>query len=210
MTPDQRASPQRSLGHRLHDYLDAGRLWFRSNLPRQRHLTETRAYKWLGSTLLRREMWSFKPEQLARGLALGLFVAFTPTIGAQMLIVCLLMPFYPGNLPIALAACWLTNPVTAAPVYYAEYKVGEWLLAFLGYHHSGEFTANITSFSDIGGALVLGSLVSSLALAVAGYWGILGISRLERSLRMDKHRHLRFRLGRARRKEEEDGGQPGA
>ncbi|MBI4828248.1 MAG: hypothetical protein HY804_05475, partial [Nitrospinae bacterium] len=71
MTPDEDSSHPRSLGHKLHDYLDRARLWFRRTLPRQSHLTETRAYKWLGSTLLRREMWSFKPEPVARGLALG-------------------------------------------------------------------------------------------------------------------------------------------
>jgi len=181
--------------HQWHDKYDNAKRKFKSRLPKQGHLKESRAYKLLGSTLLRREYWCFRGRPLARGLALGIFVAFTPTIGAQMLICCLLIPFFPGNLPIALAACWLTNPVTAAPIYYAEYLVGKWLLALVGYvpEVSMEEGMTLASMSDVGGTLWFGSMVVSLILGFGSFYAARWFLAFERDVRLDKHRYHRRR-----------------
>lgn len=33
-----------------------------------------------------------------------------------------------ANLPISVGLVWLTNPITMPPVFYANYKLGTWLL----------------------------------------------------------------------------------
>lgn len=68
------------------------------------------------------------PHRLALGLALGLFIAWTPTIGFQMLLVLLLAPAFRANIAVGLPAVWVSNPVTFAPLYFANYWVGQKIL----------------------------------------------------------------------------------
>ena len=64
---------------------------------------------------------------ISRGVLIGLFVAFIP-MPMQMAAVLLFVPFVKFNVPIALAMCWLSNPVTMPPMYYMEYLTGSFLL----------------------------------------------------------------------------------
>ena len=80
------------------------------------------------------------PPSIARGGAMGMWVALTPTVGAQMLIVTALAVPLRANLPVALAMVWISNPVTLVPLYFAFYLLGAVLL---GQGHTGfsEFAA---------------------------------------------------------------------
>jgi len=66
-------------------------------------------------------------KMISRGVLLGLFIAFIP-MPMQMAAVLLFMPFFKFNVPVALAMCWLSNPVTMPPMYYMEYLTGSFLL----------------------------------------------------------------------------------
>jgi uncharacterized protein len=63
-------------------------------------------------------------SRLALGAAVGIFVAMTPTIGLQMLIVLLLLLVIPGNKAAGLPVVWITNPATMVPLYTFNYWVG--------------------------------------------------------------------------------------
>jgi len=197
---------------RLHNWIEDSSGRAKAFLPKQRHVEGSFARRILGATLLRKEFWSFKGEALAKGLAVGLFVAFTPTIGIQMVLVCILILFIPGNLPIALATCWLTNPVTAVPVYTVEWHVGKWILGIFGhvaaaqplmieYKSVMDFVENV--FKQ-GGTLWFGSIITSFALAVAGYCTMMGIVYLERWLRRIKLDDFRQVRREERRKKKEN------
>ncbi len=67
-------------------------------------------------------------HRIALGAAVGMFVALTPTIGLQMLIVLLVLLFIPGNRVAGLPIVWITNPATAVPIYLFNYRVGVWVL----------------------------------------------------------------------------------
>lgn len=183
----------RDSGYALHDLYEKLAKKLKGRLPKQESLEGSRVHRLFGATLLKPELWSFKEEPLARGLALGIFVAFTPTIGIQMIIVCALVLFFPGNLPIALAVTWITNVATAAPIYFAEYKLGVWLLSLVGKSpekilKEGEV---ITDISQVGSAMVLGSLVVSFILAALCYYMFHGLMALERKVRFEKYLHIR-------------------
>jgi len=70
------------------------------------------------------------PNEIAGGLALGIFVAFLPIMGIQMgvAIVCAEAIRLTTGLKLsriaAAAGVWLTNPLTAAPVYGVCYLLG--------------------------------------------------------------------------------------
>ena len=74
------------------------------------------------------------PEHSARGVAVGLFWAFTPLVGIQMYLVFLTWlvarryPRFEFGLIIGLAWTWVTNVFTIWPVYYAFYFTGQILL----------------------------------------------------------------------------------
>jgi len=66
-------------------------------------------------------------KMITRGVVLGIFIAFIP-MPMQMAAVLLFMPLFKFNVPIALAMCWLSNPITMPPMYYIEYELGSFLL----------------------------------------------------------------------------------
>jgi len=64
------------------------------------------------------------PRAIAGGLALGTFIAFTPTVGVQLILAFLAATFFNMNRPAAIIPVWITNPVTVAPIYTFNYWVG--------------------------------------------------------------------------------------
>lgn len=74
-----------------------------------------------------REFLATNRKMISRGVVLGLFIAFIP-MPMQMAAVLLFMPFFRFNVPIALAMCWLSNPITMPPMYYIEYELGSFIL----------------------------------------------------------------------------------
>lgn len=69
------------------------------------------------------------PKAIAGGFALGTFVAFTPTVGIQMVIVIFLATLLDCNRPASILAIWISNPATMAPLYTFNYMVGTFFCA---------------------------------------------------------------------------------
>jgi uncharacterized protein (DUF2062 family) len=61
---------------------------------------------------------------IARGMAVGMIVAFTPTIGFQTLIALGIATLLNANRPVSIVPTWLTNPFTIPPVYAFTYYLG--------------------------------------------------------------------------------------
>jgi uncharacterized protein (DUF2062 family) len=64
------------------------------------------------------------PEAIARGVAIGMVVAFTPTIGFQTLLALGASTLLNGNRPVAVVPTWITNPITIPPIYGFTYYLG--------------------------------------------------------------------------------------
>ena len=64
------------------------------------------------------------PQAIARGIAVGMVVAFTPTIGFQTLIALGTATLLNANRPVSIVPTWLTNPITIPPVYAFTYYLG--------------------------------------------------------------------------------------
>lgn len=93
------------------------------------------------------------PKAIAGGFALGTFIAFTPTVGVQMVIVIFLATMLNCNRPAAILAIWISNPATMAPLYTFNYMVGT-------FFWSGPPVGEVyRSFTRIAGQLInIGSL----------------------------------------------------
>ena len=68
------------------------------------------------------------PHRLALGMALGVFLAWTPTIGLQMILVLLLATALRANARVGLPVVWISNPLTLVPIYLPNYWLGRHLL----------------------------------------------------------------------------------
>ena len=68
------------------------------------------------------------PHRIALGLGIGMFVAMTPTIGAQMVVAGFLCWLFRANKVLGMAIVWLSNPATALPIFYVNYVVGNTVL----------------------------------------------------------------------------------
>ena len=64
------------------------------------------------------------PQAIAGGFSLGLFIAFTPTIGVQIVLAFFLATVLNVNRPAAVLAVWITNPVTIPAIFTLNYWLG--------------------------------------------------------------------------------------
>jgi len=136
------------------------------------------------------EFLSTNRRMISRGVLLGLLIAFIP-MPMQMAAVLLFMPFFRFNVPIALAMCWITNPFTMPPMYYAEYHFGAFVLGMepLNVELTLDwFTDNI---DDIFIPLYFGAVVFSLVFGSLGYWAVNHFWKSSVHKDKQKHRHHR-------------------
>ena len=95
------------------------------------------------------------PRQIGAGAALGVFIAFTPTMGIQTVLAILLATLFRVSRIPAIVTVYITNVFTAIPIYGACYWVGAQASRFLGMpvasHEAFEqFKAAILVGSDLG------------------------------------------------------------
>jgi uncharacterized protein (DUF2062 family) len=64
------------------------------------------------------------PHKIALGLAIGLFVAWTPLLGVHILLVIALAMLLRANKFAALVSVWVSNVFTFFIIYYPNYLVG--------------------------------------------------------------------------------------
>ncbi len=131
-----------------------------------------RIHRILGDRIFTQEIWHIDRFTISGGLALGLFIAFTPTIPFQMIISALCAIWLRVNLPVALAACWVTNPLTIFPVYRIAYRLGYWLLGNLPGIFSGfvgQEQAGMRHLFAKGVYLWTGGVLLGAAAGLGGY-----------------------------------------
>jgi len=150
------------------------------------------------------------PRAIAGGLALGTFVAFTPTVGVQFAIVIFLATLLNMNRAAALVTIWITNAATIAPIYTFNYWVGTliWsgppvrevygtfadLAAKLLRFDVWDFFDQFRTVMDLGREvivpLVVGSCIVGLVAAILVYVGAMLLLRYI-MIRRSRRRELR-------------------
>lgn len=134
-------------------------------------LRNTHIHRILGKRLWSRRLWRIDQNSIAGGLAVGIFVAFTPTIPFQLLIATCGAIYFRVNLPIALMACFVTNPVTALPIYTAAHRVGRNTIQNVGIFREAFEAYAIEGISGKMIAQAIYLWIGSLIFACAGALG---------------------------------------
>lgn len=101
--------------------------FLKRHLPSQESLRSNRWLRWLGPRLFSHALWRWSRRGVATGLALGVFFGFLIPVG-QIPLAAGAAIVMRANVPAAIASTLVTNPVTFAPVYYAAYQFGHWVV----------------------------------------------------------------------------------
>lgn len=99
----------------------------KSWLPTPERLRESRIIRWFAPFLADPRLWHMNRGSLVRAIYIGVLCAFFPLPG-QMPLAIIGALIFRANVPMAIALTWITNPLTAIPVYWFCYSVGAILL----------------------------------------------------------------------------------
>jgi uncharacterized protein (DUF2062 family) len=139
---------------------------------RHRRLRDRGWWKAISKPLFHRCLWVPCRDTVASGLAIGLFFSMM-LMPFQMLPAAIVAMRLRANVPFAMAACWITNPVTAAPVMFAQFKLGQWMRDVLSVPMPGFLTK---VHFDVPGAgtfnaasYILGMISTGVIVALCAY-----------------------------------------
>jgi uncharacterized protein len=155
------------------------RFWqrfFRENAPSREQVLASRWLKPFGHRIAHSELWRFTRRSVPRGVFAGLLIGiFLMVPGLQIVGAALLCVPLRGNIPIAAAMTFLSNPFTTPFFLYAAIDVG----GRIGFH------ADLASFmalkgkslglwlkwlwSDAAPAMISGLFLIGLGVALVGY-----------------------------------------
>lgn len=113
------------------------------------------------------------PQQLARGLAAGVFAGCYPLFGFQTLIGLAIATVVRGNRILAAAGTWVSNPFTYVPIYAFNFQLGHWLLgggSIQSFDSLDSLKGWMSMGLDVSSRLMLGSTVVGAIAAVLSYY----------------------------------------
>jgi uncharacterized protein (DUF2062 family) len=111
------------------------------------------------------------PDEIAKGMALGIFIGMTPTFGSQMLLAIFFAFLLKENKLAAVLGVWITNPVTAPFIYALESESGRLILGMPRVGLPKELTLDSLKIMgwEVLAPLGLGSLIFGVVCAALAF-----------------------------------------
>ena len=161
------------------DYAAMVRRFMARHAPSREEVQNSRWLRPFGRRIRSSELWRFTRRSVPRGVAVGLFVGiFLMVPGLQIVGAALICMPLRGNVAIAAAMTFLSNPATTPFFIVAAINIGN----RVGFHADlATFQELATThasvgrwlswlFSDAAPAIVTGLAVIGVVFAFAGYW----------------------------------------
>ena len=125
------------------------------------------------------------PHYVAMGMAVGVFVAFTPTIPFHTVLTIALAFLLRGSKPAALIGSWLNNPLTFPVFYYGSYKLGVFILGRdIPVHIRYDGIKELMRLGwDVAVAMIAGGVMLGVLPAVGAYFATFHLFRRIRARR---------------------------
>lgn len=139
-------------------------------------------------------LWSMKPEAMRPAIYAGSILSLLPVMGAQVPLALLLALVLRANFMVLGGLQFITNPFTAAPIYFATHQIGSYIITTAGFGEAlpaadpdeavlplheatardpGEFRpvqppppSNIRRIGTAINALIIGGIVSGVGLGL--------------------------------------------
>lgn len=146
------------------------RKFFKKISPDKSKLMNNQTLQLFSDIAHKAHVWHLSRRSVGRAVFIGIFCALLP-IPMQMLVSIPACIKVRANLPISLVCVWLTNPITAAPIFYGTYLFGAFLLGLppIGLELEMSWEWIEERFFLIWKPLLLGSLAAGLFFASVGY-----------------------------------------
>ena len=109
------------------------------------------------------------PHKIARGVAAGVFVCFTPFFGFHFVLAAALAFVMQGNIVAAILATFVGNPFTLPIIATASIELGSWML---GMHHGLPLPQLLDAFSSA--SLELWNNFAAMFTTRVAHWDRLG------------------------------------
>ena len=142
--------------------------------------------------LLDDRLWGIRRQTVVPAFSLGLFVACLPFPGHVPAAVLAAIALH-VNVPVAAFATLVSNPLTMAPLFYFEYRIGASLLSIPP--RPIQFDVSIdwltTTFLSIWQPMLLGSVLVGAILALIGHILLAGLWRLSLARYVSARRKMR-------------------
>jgi len=146
------------------------RRFFRKFAFKRHHISEQWFLSPFKHLLHDHRLWGIRRRTVVPAVAIGFFVAYLPTPG-HMLMAALLALLFRVNIPVAVLATWISNPVTMGPMYYFAYRFGRGLLNTplreFEFELSWDWVTH--TFVTIWQPMLLGCVILGMAVAILGY-----------------------------------------
>lgn len=150
---------------------------FNKLTPDRKALEKSKMLKPIAHWLTNPKIWHFNRRSIATGVAIGLFFGSLPIAG-QMLLAAIMAIAMRVNMPAAVVATWISNPITMPFFYTANYYLGAWLL---DRHHVNleNMDWSLDSLLELGGeilvplyfgSIVVGVILSAVSFLVIRMW----------------------------------------
>jgi uncharacterized protein len=151
------------------------------------------------------------PHRIALGMAIGVFISWTPTVGFQMLAVVPLAYLLRANRVAGVIGVYLSNPFTLVPMYWLDYHLGAMLLhtpvsfdEFREISMHSDWVQRCWGLLGVGmevlAAIWLGGLILGALTGVLAYIGTLWLLRCVRPATFEtlaSHHEIRIPNGNA-------------
>lgn len=147
------------------------RKFFRRILPNANTGHKKSSIPFVGALLHDPNLFHLNRHSVSLAFALGIFMALTPLLGGQMILIAIISIWIRCNLPIAMALVWITNPLTISPIFFAQYKLGLWVLQAPSPSEPIEFSWQwlTEQFAVIWQPFLLGALLSAIFFSALSY-----------------------------------------
>lgn len=139
---------------------------------RHRRLRDRPWWQAVSKPITNRCLWIPCRDTVATGLAIGLFFSMM-LMPFQMIPAALIAMRFRANVPFAIAGCWITNPLTTAPIFYGQFVLGQWLrdkLLVPMPHFLVKVQFDVPGVGQLNAAsFILGMITSGVVLALCAY-----------------------------------------
>ena len=175
--------------------------WFRRSvfktirfLKHPRKLRQSPVRRWFARHFLDKRVWKPTQHTLSGGMAVGMFITLQ-LLPIQTPAAVIMAAIFRVNIPIAIALCWVSNPVTVPFMAWLEYAIGKWVLAVYTTvptspaHLPDSIADAWTMLKEHGPVMLVGGTILGAVVALISYiatWGCWEIG-----LRMEMAKKLR-------------------
>ena len=141
--------------------------YLKKKLPNANKVSQIKSLQRFNIT--RNFLWNFSRRKVAGAFFIGFFWMMIP-MPFQMVPATITAIYFGANLPIALALVWITNPLTMPFIFYANYRLGVFILGGdpISFGHLQGWQSVLAATNP----LLLGSLISGMILGIVGYLAV--------------------------------------